>query len=600
MSLQTELTGNPDVVRLSASALDRLEQGCRASAAAKARAAMRPVARERRRYAPWADFPLGLVMAALDAAEFEGADPDIAVGRAVEASRDPVHPGVVRWVLHACQTYLETSESLAAELAAEGVELRPERRPRVVQHGSSPTAMRILTAWGRWYGSPDGALVEFRRMRLRRPLGRPDAPSTLAMAYVAAAGDRVLDPRDVYQAVPVPVEPGPRPRRVRVVEMGLTEPDARTLVDCSPEEVRDAYLGSVRPVAAQLLTGDVRAPGSGCAGCRISGSCEALVRVPGLLGLAGPGTHRRTWSVTTARQYQLCPARAHLRDLRLPAEEADGSATRRGLLVHRWLEAAHGRAPASGTAPGTAPGVRPCTPADLPDPATGELGLAGGLMSPEEYEQAWPYLVRHVEVCPLRGPGEVTGVAPEPRVAVHDTEADVVVVAHPDLLRRVDGRLVYREQKTSLTERGITADNALELVPQLALAVSLIAGGAFGDTRGTVELEQLTPLSGTVISFDAGDPGVVAAARAVLAELAGPWHRDAEFRAEPGPWCRFCPVSRWCGDAFRAEEGPFITVDGLVIDPVTGEVLESGGRTTSRVEAIGDALDEADDDEPPF
>ncbi|MFC4061988.1 PD-(D/E)XK nuclease family protein [Planomonospora corallina] len=598
MSLQTELTGNADVVRLSASVLDRRERDCHAFAAAKAYPAMRPVARERRRYAPWATFPMGLVMSALDAVEFGGADPDIAVGRAVEESRDPVHPGVTRWVLHACHTYLETSESLAAELAAGGVELRPERRPRVVQSGppgGSPVAMRALTAWGRWYGSPDGSLVEFRRMRVRRPLGLPDDPSVLAMAFVAAAGRQVIDPRDLYQAVPIPVEDGPRPARVRVVEMGLTDADARVLVDASPEEVRQAYRSSVQPVAERLLTDDRRAPGSDCAECRLCASCEALARVPGLLGLAGPGTHRRTWSVTTARQYQLCPAQAHLRDLRLPAEEAEGSAVRRGLLVHRWLEIAHGRAAAPG-----AQEVRPCTSDDLPDPATGALGLAEGLMSFEEYEQAWPYLVRHVEVCPLRGPGEITGVVPEPRIAVHDTEADVVVVAHPDLLRRVGGRLVYREQKTSLTERGITEENALELVPQLALAVSLIAGGAFGGTRGTVELEQLTPLSGTVVSFDAGDPGVAARARAVLAELAGAWHREVDFPTEPGPWCRFCPVSRWCGDAFRAEDGPFITVDGLVIDPVTGEVLESEGRTTSRVEAVGDALAGPDDDPPPF
>src|SRR5688500_14197941 len=118
MPLHTELTGNPDVVRLSASALDRREQDCPAFAAAKAYPAMRPVVRDRRRYPPWASFPLGLVVAALDSVELDGADPDAAVARAVEESRDPVHRGVARWIRHACHTYVETSESLAAELAA--------------------------------------------------------------------------------------------------------------------------------------------------------------------------------------------------------------------------------------------------------------------------------------------------------------------------------------------------------------------------------------------------------------------------------------------------------------------------------------------------
>ncbi|MBG0823924.1 PD-(D/E)XK nuclease family protein [Planomonospora sp. ID91781] len=593
MPLRTELTGNPDVVRLSASALDRRERDCPASAAAKAYPAMRPVVRDRRRYPPWASFPLGLVISALDFVECDGYDPDVAAEMAVEESRDPVHRGVARWIRHACRTYVETSESLAAELAAEGVELHLDGRPRVVQHGTrgaSAVEMRALTAWGRWYASPDGSVVEFRRLRLRRPTGRKSDHSTLAMAYVAAAGDRVVHPRDVYQAVPIPVEHGGvRPQRIRVVEMGLTDADARVLVDAAPEEVRQAYLDSVRPVAARLLTDDRRAPGSDCAGCRLFGSCEALTRTPGLLGLPGPGTHRRTWSVTTARQYQVCPAQSHLRDLHLPAEEAAGSAVRRGLLVHQWLETAHGR-----------PRKRPCTLDDLPDPTGSFHGLAERMMNWDEYQQIWPYLIQHVDVCPLRGPGEVTAVMPEPRVAAYDSTADVVVVANPDLLRRVDGRLVYREQKTSLTDRGITAENALELVPQLALAVCLIAGGVFGDTAGTVELEQLTPASGTVIELDAADPGVVTAARAVLAELAGPWHRDTAFRATPGPWCRFCPVSRWCGDASRADEGPFMTVDGLVIDPVTGEILESPGCTTSRVEAVTGALAGAEDDEPPF
>ncbi|GAA4232175.1 hypothetical protein FHR32_007596 [Streptosporangium album] len=585
MTLRSELIGNPDIIRLSASMLDRREGDCGDFAAAKARPDVRPQVFERRRFAPWESFPLGLVMRALDAVEFDGADVEGAVRRAVEDNRDPVHPGAARWILHACRTYLETAESLAAE----GGGLRPERHPRIVQRSGSSAEMRALTAWGRWYGSPDGAVVEFRRMRLRRPLGRADDPATLAMAYVAAAGDRAVGgTQDLYRSVPVPVrEPGADPARVRVVEVGLTDGTAAVLVDAAPEDVRRAYLASARPVATGLLAGGHRSPGGDCADCKLRASCGTLPRTPGLLGLPDRGTHRRTWSITTSRQYQICPAQAHMRDLRLPADDSESTAVRRGLLVHQWLETVHSR-----------PGAGPCTSDDLPDPETGDLAWAGSSVSRDDYRQAWPYLLQHLRVCPLAD-GEVTQVTPEPRVAAYDTDADVLVIANPDLLRRVDGRLVYREQKTSAVHPGITAENALELVPQLALAVCLIADGAFGDTGGLVEMEQLTPVSGEVITFDVAEPEVLATARAVVSDRVRAWHRDTDFSPAPGPWCRVCPVTRWCPDSFDAGDGAPLVLDGLVIDPVTGEILRASGLAGSRAAAVAEAIaTPVTDDEP--
>ncbi|WP_406314208.1 PD-(D/E)XK nuclease family protein [Streptosporangium sp. NBC_01639] len=587
MTLRSELVGNPDIVRLSASMLDRRESDCGDFAAAKARPDVRPQVFERRRFAPWESFPLGLVMQVLDAVEFDGADVDEAVGQAVEGNRDPVHPGAARWILHACRTYLETAESLAAE----GGDLRPERHPRIVQRSGSPAEMRALTAWGRWYGSPDGTVVEFRRLRLRRPLGRAADPATLAMAYVAAAGDRAVGgTQDLYRSVPVPVrEPAADPARVRVVEVGLTDGAAAVLVDTAPEDVRRAYLASARPVATGLLAGGHRSPGGDCADCKLRASCGTLPRTPGLLGLPDRGTHRRTWSITTARQYQICPAQAHMRDLRLPADDSESAAVRRGLVVHRWLEITHGR-----------PGAGPCTPEGLPDPETGDLAWAGPAVSRDDYRQAWPYLLQHLRVCPLAG-GGVTHVTPEPRVAAYDSDADVLVVANPDLIRRVNGRLVYREQKTSAVHRGITAENALDLVPQLALAVCLIADGAFGDTGGLVELEQLTPASGDVVTFNAGDPEVLATARAVVSDRARAWHRDVAFRPTPGPWCRVCPMTRWCPDAADTGDGATLVLDGLVIDPSTGEILRASGRVGSRAEAVAEAIAvPSPEDEPAF
>ncbi|GAA3121479.1 PD-(D/E)XK nuclease family protein [Streptosporangium carneum] len=581
-----QFTGNPRVVRLSASLLDRRDADCDYFAAVKARPQLWPQPYEKRRYAPWETFPLGLVMDALNLIEFNGVSIDEALTRSLGNARNGVHPGVANWVRHACQTYLETAESLAAMLASEGVELRPERNPRIVQGGRSPMEMRSLTVWGRWYGSPDGAVVEFRRMRLRRPLGIADAPSTQAMAYVAAAGKQVADPAELYTLIPVPVRPVPVPRRVRVVEVGLTAGMDLVLLDTTDlERIHNTYASNVRPATVRLLNGDGRSPGQDCADCKARVSCDALAHAPGLLGLDDRGTHRRTWSITTSRYHQICPAQAHLRELRLPGDWETSPAAERGRNVHSWLEAAHVR-------------ERPCTAADLPEVGADDCGIADELIERQEYAQARPYLLQHLGVCPLRGPGEVSDVRPEPKIAVYDPQADVVVISHPDLLRRVDGRLVYREQKTSAVPRGITAENALEMVPQLALAVRLISAGVFGDTGGLVELEQLTPASAEVLTFDAADPATVSAAGQVVLDRVRSWHRDVAFPANPGSWCQFCPVSRWCPDS----SGPTArTVDDLVFDPATGELLASPGLADSHVEAIAAAIAEPEtDDEPPF
>ncbi|MBA9004808.1 PD-(D/E)XK nuclease family protein [Thermomonospora cellulosilytica] len=592
------LRGNAEVLRVSASMLDRTERDCADFAAAKARTGLWPRVHERRRYAPWEDFPLGLVQRALDAVEFDGADPDEAVDEVIAQNRSPVHPGAAVWVRYACRAFLQAAEWIADELEAEGVELVPERLPRVVQSASgtaSAVELRMLTAWGRWYGSRDGTVREFRRLRLSRTR-QAAAPSDQAIAFVAAAGRRAVG--NLYRDAPVEVtDDEDAPTRIRVVEVALVA-DVRpqVLVDAAPDEVRRRYQEEVRPLAQAVTVGGAHRPGSDCAECKLRASCEDLPNVPGLLGLNDRGTHRRTWSVTTGRHYVVCPARAHLRDLRLPPETLlnEGSSVRRGVVVHHWLEAAHGRG-------------RPCSPDDLPDPGSGDMGPAAGLMSPEEYAEARPYLLAHLAVCPLAGPGRVTDVAAEPTVAVFDPDADVLVVAHPDLLRRVDGRLVYREQKTTVRELPAgTPAELFEQIPQLALAALLIAHGVFGEPAGTVELEVMTPQTAEVRTFAAEDPEVLRAARRQITEMVRPWHRDTEFPATPGPWCERCPTARWCPaprtPAPLRDDSP-IEVDGVLIDPRTGEILGSPGVLTPRAAAVSASLDSPDpdpDDDPPF
>ncbi len=529
------LRGEAHIIRLSASALDRDDRHCRDFTALKARPRVWPRAYERRRYAPWETFPLGLVMRALDSVEFHGADIADAADEAVTRNRSTVHPGVAVWVRHACDAYLQAAEWVADELEPEGVVLVPQRLPRVVQHESA-AELRMLTAWGRWYASAGGRVREFRRLRMSRA-GEPDAPSNDAMAFVAAAGQRAQG--DVYRDLPVDVDADESmPTRVRVVEVVLAAGVApRVLVDSAPDEIRRTYQQNTRHLVTLVVFGGGRRPGSDCVDCKARASCEALPRVPGLLGLGGTGTHRRTWSVTTGRQYLVCPAQAHLRELHIPAAPwADGSAVRRGRAVHRWLEAAHGRSPA-----------RACRPEDLPEVDAADLGLAAEVMTHEEYLDARPFLLAHLAVCPLDG--TVENVVPEPALAVYDPAADVVVVAYPDLIREVGGRTVYREQKTTLAATPGEAPE--EVFPRV--------------------------------------------------RMTGEWHVDTAFRPNPGHWCAGCPVAQWCPDRAPTDPAAPIVVDGVRIDPRTGEVLDVPRSVSGRAAAVAQGIAEPGaDDEPPF
>jgi PD-(D/E)XK nuclease superfamily len=585
------VSGKPDLVRLPASLLDRGGGSCAEFAALKARPKVVPDAGERR-YAPWETFPLRLVSDVVDALEFDGAGAEDAIAQVINGSRSTVHPGLARWLRHAAFAYLAADARLAAGLAGEGIELAAQSRPRVVQHADG-ASVRMLTAWGRWYASADGAVREFRRLRYRRPRGTASDASTIALAYITASGRLVAGNPNRDLPVPVLADRGKPPARVRVVEVGLADAKETVLIDAHPEEIRRRYAGQVRPAAARMLDGADRIPGSDCANCKIKPSCAALARAPGLLGLMDHGTHHRTWSISAGRYYQVCPPQAHLRELRLPGDDPSNDGVRRGVAVHEWMAAAHSRA-----------GHRACSASDLPEPGRCEPGVAA--LDDLEYRGARPYLLQHLAVCPLAGPGAVTDVAAERLVTAFDTTADVMVIARPDLLRRVDGRLVYRELKTAAAPRGITTSNALSLVPQLALAVCMIADGVFGDGPRTagghvaarVELEVLTPGSAEVISFDTAGAGVVTTARQVLTQLTSAWHGDTRFRATPGAWCAGCPVARWCPDA-TDPAAPTIIVDGVTIDARTGEVLSVPGGLTARAEAVAGVVCEPPaDDEP--
>ena len=164
-------------------------------------------------------------------------------------------------------------------------------------------------------------------------------------------------------------------------------------------------------------------------------------------------------------------------------------------------------------------------------------------------------MARHVAVCPLKYADRDMPLRTEPVLAFDDPASDTVVIAEPDLLYWDGGGRVYRETKTTGYIADRSGKDVLEAYPQAALALVLLAEGALGGdrSRSRVELEILRPTGPDLELISAGDPGRVAKAREVIASLAGPWHSDREFRANPGgKRCADCEVAQWCPSALPA------------------------------------------------
>lgn len=262
--------------------------------------------------------------------------------------------------------------------------------------------------------------------------------------------------------------------------------------------------------------------------------CTALPRVTGLLGITASPSALRTVSVTDLRYHKVCPAQAHLSSLSLP-RLGYGADARLGQAVHGWLETLHGRDHAGA-----------CTAADMPPVG---LSWQGGpwRVEGDDAMTGAQMLAHHFDICPLQGDEPVSQVRPEPRLAFHDPGAHAVVIAKPDLLYADHGAWVWREVKTT-RKRDWPRGDLLEAIPQLALAVVLLAGGALGGVPegSRVELEVLRPRGAEITLVDPADPQVVAKARELLGRMARPWREDELFEAQPGRECQRCLVSQWC------------------------------------------------------
>ncbi|EFE69834.1 predicted protein [Streptomyces viridosporus ATCC 14672] len=518
------LTGDDRLVRVGPGTGGSEEHTCPAHAAAKARPALRPARRLRLPKPELETFTLGPVVDTVDRVEFHGETPDRALARL--RSRAPaLHPGHLTYAEHAVRTYLGACDGDGER------RLLPVRPYWVAQRENGRSWE--LYAWWRRYESADGRLREYRR--LRHGEAKDSEPGEIAIAvYVAVHGRRAGWPRPWSRAFQ-PYGPGTRPERVRVVEVGLADGRSRVQFDGTAEEADAYYAEHGHPHVARAVAGGRPAPGSSCVDCKQFTACEAVPRRPGVLGISSRVAPLRKVSVSDLRYHAACPAQGFLRALHLPRSDEYGSAARLGQAVHGWIEKLHRR-----------PGQPPCVPADMP--AEGENWTEGRWRVPDEDAVTGrAMLLHHVDACPFQDAALIQRVEPEALRVVHDTAAQAVVIAKPDLLYLEDGSWVWRELKTTRKRRRPDED-LLETYPQLALAVTLLAQGALGGDPGgsRVEVEVLRPDGSDPHVIDPTDPGRQRKALSVLRRYAGPWREDERWEARPGPHCPFCPVSRWC------------------------------------------------------
>jgi PD-(D/E)XK nuclease superfamily len=565
------MTGPTDHVRVGTRSVG--EGTCPDYLAAKAHPALWPATCARTRRERLDTFPLGILNAALDEIERNGATAaqaiDLAVGKTAQEGKRP-HPAALTWVRTGVAQYLAGAAryrdqvqpgSQATVLVRDYWVAREDRR-------ASGDRLWEMYAYGRRYESPDGSVREIRLLHygtfdpLQPVEERQEAQGQNALEDRKLAGRAAQQAIAAYSAAFGVAAPWPQPwsepfrpsraarpsagpvRLVRVVQVGLADGEHHLVFEGTPAEAKRKYDADGAGQVRRAVTRGTPQPGGGCAQCKLRTACEALVPLPGILGITDPGAPPRTWSATSGRYYGKCPAQAHLYGLHLPRDREYSESAKRGQAVHAWLGRAHSE-----------PRRVPCTMRDIP--ATPDDWSAGGWhVTGEEARSGTLMLASHAEMCPFHRAGQLGEARVEPLLTVHDTAANVIVTARPDILYLEDGSWVWREIKTRARPLRPGTD-LLETFPQLALGMIVLAENTLeGKPAGMrVELEVLYPDSSDMILLDPNDHAHLARAREVIHDLAAPWHADETAAPRPGPECRTCPVRRWCPDALPLTGG---------------------------------------------
>ncbi|MFF5719875.1 PD-(D/E)XK nuclease family protein [Streptomyces buecherae] len=509
---------------------------------------------------PREGFNLGPLGNTLDLIEYEGVGPEEALRRALAATRErsEADPGLAAWTRFALDRYLEGGTPDLRPVPYSWVLVTQLRKPD--DRGARRYEQCV---WGRPYTSADGRVRELRvpvARELRGPeqeaakhVRQAERADLAAAAQVVARGKphRLPDRfrwSDEAQPVWDTGEAARRqPEEVKITEVSCLDGQRHEVLSEGPEDVAQRYAAYGLPELTAAVSAGTFVPGHDCEDCKYAPSCPALSRLGGVLDIEDRTRPRRTWSVTNGRSYvgrpdrdEGCPARERLRRLRLPDREARALTPHviRGHAVHTWIQQRHEAH--SGIA---------CCPDDAPDGRS--PWSAGRWTVPREQADLGARMVAaHARYCPYKL-STVTEVVHERTLVVHDTVADVVVLAKTDMLYRDGSSWVYRETKTDARQNPPVEADVLRERPQLALAVLLSTSPVVGEdvSSARVELELLGPHGARLIVIDPFDAGVRVVARQVVRSLAADWHADTTAVARPGPHCRACEMAVWCRPA---------------------------------------------------
>ncbi|PWG12317.1 hypothetical protein DF268_17115 [Streptomyces sp. V2] len=539
-----QVDGDARLIRTGLPLLRREPHACPAGRALRARPLLtqRP---ERSRRKPVEDFPFAPWGAFLDAVEHRGQTLERATRIAGNTRRSS--EAHVRWAVEAADVYLAArAREQSVRRAAGYPATRPVRKQWVaadtLREPDARGADRYeRTAWGRQYASADDRVRELWIPSIDSvKRDRPDS-EIAGIAHVMATGV----PADLPygERAQLPGEPGALPWRVRIIGVGLADGSTHVLADWDVAEAERQFGEHTKKLLSDVVEGRELRPGQDCVGCEALSGCQAVPRIPGLLGAPAPAVprKRRSVSVSDLRSYGDCPARYHLtRVLKLRDGRTENEAIRRGRAVDDWLNRRHAAEPAT-----------PCRQVPLPDSLPG--------LSAEELPAALAMIRNHRGRCPLDGLGHGEKIEPQRRLAVYDPRTDVVVIADCDLVHTERGGVVVRETKTASYHFG-ERQELVRTYPQLALAVLLMASGALGGDprRSRIELEVLRVDGARLEEVDPFDAVTLDQSRRVVTELAAAWAADETYAPAPSrdSVCTGCEARRWCTSARPLQQAP--------------------------------------------
>ena len=533
--------------------------------------------KSRPRKSPYAKFPLGLVRDSyLDV--LKGA-PDLGDELTRnQLAADSVHQQIDRntrgeevpremrtWLVQCTQNVLGVVDSIWT--SAEYLDLNFKVIDELVAFDND--SLLEWTIWGGVFANETGSVRLLQMLCFNNA-----AEKAMPLARVATAARVLADGLATNRpsAWGAPYVPSPKAlgaaERVIVELIGVVDSSYRLLLDESASQARERFT-QVVPKAALLVVGGKPRACRNCIKCQAKQVCELPSRRPGLLGLEGISAYPRVLTPSSLSEYRMCPHLSYLKNvLGLTAPfRGESPGQRRGHLAHAWLARAHER------------GIR-CSQSDLPDPSSPEVGeIATALgWSADDYQDVHPWLAAHIEICPLSH-HEPSSTCPEVDVIAKDTDADLLVIARPDLLYATNQQINWRETKTVTAPVVHDPDDFLEAYPQLPLAICMLADHAtdgelsisLGATEpGEVELELLWPGGSQVLKWNANHPATVSKARHLIAGMVDQWAFDKEWRPSANPPCKWCSMASICE---FANISPTAAAELPAFDPHTGEIL---------------------------